>query len=140
MTRVMSTFFKSIYILLNFIILRSSSSPIPIFFDRCCPIYAIRVYATPFPLITLGLNAQLGTTASTTVARTTVQNNIINGTVPTNINNVSSPFPPGITTTVTTLLPINNVRIATPPIVPGALRSRTVAPGSVVSFVNYIVS
>lgn len=129
----MLKFFNSIYFFLNYIILNTSSSPIPIFYDRFCRNYGLRVCPTPFPLITLGLNARLGgpvTTAAPTT--TTTQNTIINGTVPTNVNVVTSPIPPDVVTTLTTLIPINNVRIATFPTVSGALRSR-VAQGSVVS-------
>lgn len=132
--RVMLIFFKIICVFLYVIIIlhTTSSSPIPIFFSRFCTIYSLNVCATPFPLITLGLNAQLGVTTTTTVATTTT-NGIINGTVPTNINVVSSPIPPAVVTTVTTLLPINNVRIATTPIVSAQLRSRSAQQRSVVS-------
>lgn len=129
----MLNFYKSIYIL-NFIILLTSSSPIPLFYDRFSRIYGLTIYATPFPLITLGLNARLGTTVPTTTTTTTTQNSIINGTVPTNIVNVSAPIPPDVVTTVSTLLPINNVRIATTPMVLGPLGSRlNIGQGSVVS-------
>lgn len=71
-------------------------------FTATLPVVATTTLSTP----TTASNTTIFPTSSTP----TVRSDVINGTVPTNITQVSSPFPAGLTSTISTLLPVNNVR------------------------------